>query len=119
MPLTTDEIDRIATLARLRLTPEERRALPEQLRRIVGFVDRLEGFETDPGDGQRGPPSGGLEAEDDPAPCLPRGLVLANAPAGGRGTGSGVPSAQGPETQEPETVDAEPTEGFFVVPEVK
>lgn len=99
MPLTTDEIDRIATLARLRLTPEERRALPEQLRQIVGFVDRLEGFETDLGDAKRELPSGGMEAEDAPAPCLPRGRVLANAPAGGRGPRSG--------------------EGFFVVPEVK
>lgn len=103
MPLTTDEIDWITDLARLHLTTEERRALPEQLRQIVGFVDQLEGFETDSSDdgddGWQPTVSGPIEAEDEPAPGLPRRQVLANAPASARGE--------------------EPLEGFFVVPEVR
>lgn len=116
MPLTTDEIDRIATLARLRLTSEERGALPGQLQEIVGFVDQLASYETDPEDetgadgvsdgssdgstdGSPEIPPGGPGAEDSPAPCLDRRRVLANAPPGDVG-------------------GEEPPRGFFVVPEV-
>lgn len=112
MPLTTDELDRIASLARLRLAPEERRALPGQLQEIVGFVDQLAGYETDPEDesgahgGSDGSTGGSPEippgepgAEDSPSPCLDRRRVLAHAPSG---------NADG----------EQPPAGFFVVPEV-
>ena len=114
MPLTTDEIDRIASLARLRLTAEERRTLPEQLREIVVFVDRLEGFEADLGDDGGEAPSSSAEAEDVPAAGLPRGEVLANAPPASHGPGHRSASGEGPGSREPD-----PPEGFFVVPEVR
>jgi aspartyl/glutamyl-tRNA(Asn/Gln) amidotransferase C subunit len=113
MPLTTDEFDRIAVLARLGLTPEERRALPEQMQEIVRFVEQLEGFETELGEEEPGAPSSALEAEDVPAPCLPRSRVLANAPPRGR-----RPAIVG-EAGERESGDAERLTGFFVVPEIR
>lgn len=39
--LTTEGIARVAELARLRVAPEELAAWAEQMRRIVGHVDRL------------------------------------------------------------------------------
>jgi len=99
MDLTIGEITRIAALARLRLSPEDEAVLPVQMREIVAFVDRLARFETaEPkgeaegeADGRVGTPP--RTAVDEPAACLPRDRVLANAPA--------------------------TTDGFIVVPEVK
>jgi aspartyl-tRNA(Asn)/glutamyl-tRNA(Gln) amidotransferase subunit C len=118
MPLTADEFDRISVLARLRLTPEERRALPKQFQEIVRFVEQLKGFETDFGEEEQGVPWSGLEAEDVPGPCLPRPRVLANAPLRGRGLAI-VGEAGDRDTGERESGDAEGLTGFFVVPEIR
>src|SRR5947209_7847005 len=78
MALTHEEVRKIATLARLRFTPEEEARLTGQLARIVDYIDQLhtyEGAEPDPGS------RGVRESEDQPAGCLPREKLLANAPA--------------------------------------
>jgi aspartyl-tRNA(Asn)/glutamyl-tRNA(Gln) amidotransferase subunit C len=41
MALTPDEIDHLATLARLRLTPEERAELQRELGNILDYVAKL------------------------------------------------------------------------------
>jgi aspartyl-tRNA(Asn)/glutamyl-tRNA(Gln) amidotransferase subunit C len=78
MALTHEDVKQIATLARLRFTPEEEVRLTGQLAKIVGYIDQLQAFETtEPDPGSRGVE----EAADEIAPCLPREKFLANAPA--------------------------------------
>jgi len=78
MALTLDEVRRIATLARLRLSPEEELRFVSQLGKIVDYIDHLAEYPS-------GSPSvadtRSAEAADRAEPCLPRALVLANAPA--------------------------------------
>jgi aspartyl-tRNA(Asn)/glutamyl-tRNA(Gln) amidotransferase subunit C len=78
MALTHEDVRKIATLARLRFTPEEEVRLTGQLAKIVDYIDQLQAFEVAAADlGSRGV----QEAADRPEPCLPRELFLANAPA--------------------------------------
>jgi aspartyl-tRNA(Asn)/glutamyl-tRNA(Gln) amidotransferase subunit C len=83
MALTTEELRKIAMLARLRLSPEEEGRLADQLGKIVDYVDQLRRFETGEVSGGAGepPPEALPEAEDVPHACLPRESFLANAPA--------------------------------------
>ena len=81
MALTHEDVKKIATLARLRFTPEEEEKLTGQLAKIVGYIDQLQQFEG------AGPAAaaiqggGAREVEDVPQECLPREKFLANAPA--------------------------------------
>jgi len=110
MALTTEEVRKIASLARLRFTPQEEAALAGQLGKIVDYIDQLQRFEAGappaaaPGAAASEvppaaaarmapripaaplpplPPSARAAPEDDdlPRPCLPRESFLANAPA--------------------------------------
>jgi aspartyl-tRNA(Asn)/glutamyl-tRNA(Gln) amidotransferase subunit C len=81
MALNTEEVRKIATLARLRFTPEEEAVLVGQLGKIVDYIDQLQQFEIS---AQAAPvleTREAPEAEDRPHECLPRGDFLANAPA--------------------------------------
>jgi aspartyl-tRNA(Asn)/glutamyl-tRNA(Gln) amidotransferase subunit C len=78
MSLSLEEVRRVATLARLRLAPEEESRFAEQLSRVVDYIDQLRDFA---GDRAASPEAAGLEAEDTPDDSLPRELFLANAPA--------------------------------------
>ena len=104
MALTIEEVRKIASLARLRFTPEEESAFAGQLGKIVDYIDqlqRLDGGRSSPAEstvsaagGTPGPVGlAAPEAADEPRSCLPRETFLANAPA---------------------TLD-----GFLLVPEVK
>jgi len=78
MALTHEDVRKIATLARLRFTPEEEERFAGQLAKIVDYIDQLQSFAGE------APPSGLLgvrEMEDRPHECLPRERFLANAPA--------------------------------------
>lgn len=79
--LTTEDVRKIAALARLRFTPEEEARFAGQLGAVVDYIDQLQRFET----GRAGePPEAGPvghEAEDRAQACLPRESFLANAPA--------------------------------------
>lgn len=82
MALTTDNVRKIATLARLRLTPEEETLFAGQLGAIVDYIDQLQQYA--PGDASAASiprEELGTEAVDEIRPCLPRELFLANAPA--------------------------------------
>jgi aspartyl-tRNA(Asn)/glutamyl-tRNA(Gln) amidotransferase subunit C len=81
MALTTEEVRKIASLARLRFTPEEEATFAGQLGKIVDYIDQLQRLDA----GEPTPPSGTAnaapEADDVARPCLPREAFLANAPA--------------------------------------
>jgi aspartyl-tRNA(Asn)/glutamyl-tRNA(Gln) amidotransferase subunit C len=83
MALTTDNVRKIASLARLRLTVEEENLFAGQLGAIVDYIDQLRqyapGSPEGPGEALLQP--GGHEADDRVRPCLPREEFLANAPA--------------------------------------
>jgi aspartyl-tRNA(Asn)/glutamyl-tRNA(Gln) amidotransferase subunit C len=46
MKLTREEIERVAVLARLRLTPEEQASLTEELDHILGYMEKLNQLDT-------------------------------------------------------------------------
>jgi aspartyl-tRNA(Asn)/glutamyl-tRNA(Gln) amidotransferase subunit C len=78
MALTTQEVRKIAALARLRFSPEEEIKFTEQLGKIVDYIDQLQRYEIGE---EAGAGASVREVEDRPRPCLPRELFLANAPA--------------------------------------
>ncbi len=78
MALTHEDVRKIATLARLRFTPEEEAKLTGQLAGIVDYIDQLQAFE---GEQPHEVSQGVREVEDRPHECLPREELLANAPA--------------------------------------
>jgi aspartyl-tRNA(Asn)/glutamyl-tRNA(Gln) amidotransferase subunit C len=47
MPVTLEDVDHIALLARLGLADEERHALRQELESILGYVDQLRGLDTE------------------------------------------------------------------------
>ena len=77
-------MQRIATLARLELTPEEIALFADQLTAILAYADQVQQVDTsDPGLRGTGPLDGApLQATrgDEPARCLPRDVVLEQAP---------------------------------------
>ncbi len=77
MALTIDEVRKISTLARLRLTAEEERRFVPQLARIVDYIDQLRQYEAlEPAfEAVRG-----FEAPDRPGACLPVDDFVRNAP---------------------------------------
>ncbi|HEV2854583.1 MAG TPA: Asp-tRNA(Asn)/Glu-tRNA(Gln) amidotransferase subunit GatC [Thermoanaerobaculia bacterium] len=78
MALTHEDVRKIATLARLRFTPEEEAKLTGQLAKIVDYIDQLQAYE---GAEPAAAAQGVRELEDRPHGCLSREEFLANAPA--------------------------------------
>ena len=81
MSISRSDIEKVALLARLRLTDEELDTMTEQLAQIVGYVDQLS--EVDTNDVE--PMAHAIELanvfkDDRVAPSLPREEALANAP---------------------------------------
>jgi len=81
MSLSREDVEKVALLARLRLSDEEVATMTEQLGRIVEYVEQLNELNTE--DVQ--PMAHAVElanvlAEDVVAPSLPREEALANAP---------------------------------------
>lgn len=77
MALSTDDVKKIAALARLRFTPEEEALLTRQLGAVVRYIDQLQTFTgAEPQAGE----AGGREADDEARPGLARERFLANAP---------------------------------------
>jgi aspartyl-tRNA(Asn)/glutamyl-tRNA(Gln) amidotransferase subunit C len=84
MALTIEEVRKIASLARLRFTPEEEATFAGQLGKIVDYIDQLQRFAAGTAGAAAGtsPAVAAMpEAEDRTGPCLPREIFLANAPA--------------------------------------
>ena len=85
MPITESDVEKIATLAHLEITDEERRALTPQMAAIVAYVEQLKELDTS----QVEPAIGGLtpegertqaDREDVPIPSLGQSLALDQAP---------------------------------------
>jgi aspartyl-tRNA(Asn)/glutamyl-tRNA(Gln) amidotransferase subunit C len=93
--LTRADVERIAALARLELTPDEVTLFAGQLTAILAYADQVQQVDTSALDAARaatpGLPTVALAevgARDDaPAPSLDRDLVLSQAPAADRAAG--------------------------------
>lgn len=46
MSLTLDQVQRIALLARIAVSPEEARGVADQLNRVLGLIDRMQALDT-------------------------------------------------------------------------
>ena len=79
--LKPEEVDHVATLARLDLTPEERQRFGEQLGAILDYVDQLKALDTSGIEATLGvQPRANVFREDEARPSLTPDEVLANAP---------------------------------------
>jgi aspartyl-tRNA(Asn)/glutamyl-tRNA(Gln) amidotransferase subunit C len=85
MPITEADIEKVAQLAHLEITEEERRAFTPQMADIVAYVEQLNDLDTS----QVEPATGGLTAEgertesarlDVVRPSLGQKVALAEAP---------------------------------------
>lgn len=81
MPLSPQEVEHIAKLARLELTDEQKARYREQLEAILEHVAKLQELDT-----QDVPPTASVSVgqmplrEDEPRPGLSKGELLKNAP---------------------------------------
>jgi aspartyl-tRNA(Asn)/glutamyl-tRNA(Gln) amidotransferase subunit C len=84
--LTPDDVERIATLARLELTPDETARFAQQLTAILAYADQVQQVDTS---GIEAPlaATGSTMREDIPLPSLARNEVLSQAPAADRDAG--------------------------------
>ncbi|HEY2147273.1 MAG TPA: Asp-tRNA(Asn)/Glu-tRNA(Gln) amidotransferase subunit GatC [Pirellulales bacterium] len=81
MSLSREDVEKVALLSRLRLTPEELDKMTAQLAAIVGYVDQLAELDTEDVE----PMAHAVELTnvfrpDDERPSLPQAEALANAP---------------------------------------
>lgn len=85
MPITESDIEKIAALAQLEITDEERRELTPQIASIVAYVEQLNALDTSAAE----PALGGLTETgertdssrvDAPLPSLGQALALDQAP---------------------------------------
>lgn len=81
MAVDPDVVDHVAALAKLRLTPQEREAMVEQLGRILDYVEKLQEVDV-----SGVPPTkhvveiSNVDRPDRARPSPPREAALANAP---------------------------------------
>ena len=86
--LTRADVERIATLARLELTPDEVTLFAGQLTAILAYADQVQQVDTSGIEVAPAAASGDRATRDDvPVPSLGRDLVLAQAPAADRAAG--------------------------------
>jgi aspartyl-tRNA(Asn)/glutamyl-tRNA(Gln) amidotransferase subunit C len=84
--LTSADVERIATLARLELTPGETTRFAEQLTAILAYAEKVQQIDTS---GVSAPVTtmAATTRDDIPAPSLDRDVVLSQAPAADRAAG--------------------------------
>ena len=81
MKITDQEVMRIAGLARLRFSPDERVELAVQLNHILAYFESLKHVDTAGAELlMHNPQSSSALRPDDVRPCLPREDVFQNAP---------------------------------------
>ena len=91
------QIDHLALLARLQLTPEERTAMQEDLSRVLGYFDQLNEVNTDGVEEMQRPVNlVNILREDVPEGAFPLSVVEALAP-----------EMQGGQIKIPRTVEAD------------
>lgn len=95
MPLSRQDVDKVALLARLSLTESEAEAMTEQLGRIVGYVDQLSEVDTEGVEPMAQAVDGAnVLKPDEVRESLPREKALASAPRH-NGAGYLVPAVLG------------------------
>ena len=79
--LTVADVERIAALAHLELTDEEKQLFTRQLADILSYAEQLQAIDTTgvPATAHVGA-TAGVERADEPRPSLSTAQVLANAP---------------------------------------
>jgi len=86
--LTRADVERIATLARLELTPDEVTLFAGQLTAILAYADQVQQVDTSGIAVAPAAATGDVAARDDePVPSLDRDLVLSQAPSADRAAG--------------------------------
>lgn len=85
--LTRQDVERIASLARLELTPEELDLFTPQLAHILEYVEQIAALDTSGVAATSQVVDRSTERADEQAPTLPRADALANAPDAARETG--------------------------------
>ena len=86
--LETKDVDRIATLARLELTVEERQRFATQLSDVLDYVAQISRIDTTGVVATSHPlRAGDAWRDDEPHACLPVADALANAPDANRTAG--------------------------------
>lgn len=79
--ITLEEVEHVARLARLALTPEEKERMRSQLDAILAYIDKLRELDTtgvEPT--SHAIPMTNVMREDEPRPPFPKEEMLANAP---------------------------------------
>ncbi len=81
MSLSKDEVEKVALLARLRLSPEELETMTTQLGQVISYIEQLQELDTS----EVEPLAHALDlhnvlADDELVPSLPREKALAAAP---------------------------------------
>ena len=85
--LTRADVERIAALARLELTPDEVTLFAGQLTAILAYADQVQQVDTSGIDAAPAAAAGDAARDDVPAPSLDRDVVLSQAPAADRAAG--------------------------------
>lgn len=81
MSAPTIDVDHVARLARLALTPEEKARIGEQLAKILTYIDALNALDTaDVEPTTHAVPVVNVMRDDEARPCLSQEEALANAP---------------------------------------
>ena len=79
--ISREDVEHVARLARLALTPEELERMRTQLNAILVHIDALKAVDTDGIEPtSHAVPLVNVMRDDEPGPCLPRDEALANAP---------------------------------------
>ena len=79
--VSTEQIEHIARLARLRFEPEELRGFTEQFNQILAYVEKLDQADTDGVEPMTGiPRESSVLRDDEPGPTLSPAEALKNAP---------------------------------------
>jgi len=80
--LSSEQVEHIARLARLGLTPDDVTRYRDQLRNILAYIDQLNRADTSKVPATAHPlEERNVMRTDEPAPCLPAEAALRNAPS--------------------------------------
>jgi aspartyl-tRNA(Asn)/glutamyl-tRNA(Gln) amidotransferase subunit C len=79
--ISREDVEHVARLARLALTPDELDRMREQLNAILAHIDALKAVDTTGVEPTaHAVPQFNVMRDDEPRPCLPRDAMLGNAP---------------------------------------
>jgi aspartyl-tRNA(Asn)/glutamyl-tRNA(Gln) amidotransferase subunit C len=85
--LTIKDVERIAALAHLELTQDEKQLFTRQLADILTYAEQVQAVDTAGVEATAHVNAHGVERDDEPRPCLSVDEALANAPDAAPGAG--------------------------------